>query len=594
VAGTRKNFVALSLAAVCAAAAQPARAAASELLTGEILGEVRNAAGVAQMGATVLLYNRYEQRVRQTLTNESGRFAFDALTPDLYSVRVSLASFVPAIRRNIAVLAGSERLLKINLASVLSSIELAPLATPSGTLMSDEWKWVLRASQATRPVLRVLPGPAPVPAVARHGGSVFSDTTGELRISAGGTDPLSGALQQDLGTAFGVATSIHGRSRVRVSGNLGYTPVSGLPSAAFRATYSRDSDGGRGPQLALTARQVYLPVMIGSGVAGSIIGPALRTASMTAVDRIDLADTLRLEYGVSLESISYQGRLNYMSTFGRATYEAGAFGTVKLAYSSATDPEDLIPRDQEAAADLNRDLSALSKLPRISRREGRTTVQRNQSYEAGYSVVDGSRTYTASAYMEDVSNAGFLMSGSLDWVSREDMLADLNSRGVILNAGNYRRAGYTVAVTQAVGDRLEVTVAGGSSGALLASPLSEETSQGEELRGSFRVAPRPWFTARASASLPVTGTHLGASYGWTDFRALTPVHYSLTGKATQEIGWNLALRQPLPGFGGMRMEAAAELRNLLAQGYLPISAGGRQSILTNSPRGVRGGLSFIF
>ena len=73
-----------------------------------------------------------------------------------------------------------------------------------------------------------------------------------------------------------------------------------------------------------------------------------------------------------------------------------------------------------------------------------------------------------------------------------------------------------------------------------------------------------------------------------------PSHYSLTTKATQEIGWNFAVRQPLPGFGGMRMEAAAELRNLLAQGYLPISVGDRVTLLTNSPRGVRGGLSFIF
>src|ERR1700675_1338897 len=69
--------------------------------SGGILGQVKNAAGVAQMGATVLLYNRYDQLVRQALSNPEGKFVFDQLTPDLYSIRVTLASFFPAMRRNI-------------------------------------------------------------------------------------------------------------------------------------------------------------------------------------------------------------------------------------------------------------------------------------------------------------------------------------------------------------------------------------------------------------------------------------------------------------------------------------------------------------
>jgi hypothetical protein len=44
-----------------------------------------------------------------------------------------------------------------------------------------------------------------------------------------------------------------------------------------------------------------------------------------------------------------------------------------------------------------------------------------------------------------------------------------------------------------------------------------------------------------------------------------------------------------------RFEATADLQNLLKQGYLPLSgAGGQAIILTNMPRAVRGGLSFIF
>jgi hypothetical protein len=84
-------------------------------LSGSIAGEVKSVAGVAEMGAKVLLYDRHEQLIRQVLTNEQGRFGFAALTPDIYAIRVTLASFVPALRRNISVAAGSENLLQINL-----------------------------------------------------------------------------------------------------------------------------------------------------------------------------------------------------------------------------------------------------------------------------------------------------------------------------------------------------------------------------------------------------------------------------------------------------------------------------------------------
>src|SRR5258708_14810338 len=84
-----------------------ARAATPSATAGGILGQVQNSAGGVQMGANVLLYNRYDQLVRQALTNEQGRFAFDGLVPDLYSLRVALASFIPALRKNIAAAAGA-------------------------------------------------------------------------------------------------------------------------------------------------------------------------------------------------------------------------------------------------------------------------------------------------------------------------------------------------------------------------------------------------------------------------------------------------------------------------------------------------------
>jgi hypothetical protein len=44
-----------------------------------------------------------------------------------------------------------------------------------------------------------------------------------------------------------------------------------------------------------------------------------------------------------------------------------------------------------------------------------------------------------------------------------------------------------------------------------------------------------------------------------------------------------------------RMEATADLRNMLAQGYLRLGmADGQSVLLVETPRSFRGGLSFIF
>src|SRR5258706_13174900 len=200
---------------VCAGLFSPmgeALAATPAPLAGQILGHVKNSSGVAQMGATVLLYNRYDQLVRQALTTDQGRFAFDALVPDLYSLRVTLASFMPALRRNIAVAAGSENVLQINLASVLSTVELVSSGASRGTLMSDDWKWVLRSSHATRPVLRLFPETSV--SQSKAASSRFTDTTGVVKLSAGDAEDFSGATAQDIGTLFGVSASLAGAARV--------------------------------------------------------------------------------------------------------------------------------------------------------------------------------------------------------------------------------------------------------------------------------------------------------------------------------------------------------------------------------------------
>jgi len=563
---------------------------------GGILGQVKSSANVVQMGASVLLYDRYDQLVRRALTNAEGKFVFENLSPDMYSIRVSLASFVPAIRRNIAVAAGSENLLQINLANLFSTVDLISSGPSRGTLMSDDWKWVLRSSQATRPVLRMLPVAGSSTSSGGHSsGSIFSDTTGLVKLSAGDGESFSSGGAQDMGTAFALATSIFGTSRVQFSGNVGYMGNSTIPAAGFRTTYSRTPDGGSGTQVTLTVRQISLP-------SRDENSPVLRTASLAMRDRLDLSDDLHLEYGLSMESVTFLHRVTSVSPFARATYDLGRNGSVRFAFSSGTQPgefargagpESVGPESSDA---LNQDLAALAWLPRVSRRDGDLQIQRTQSFELGYQIVEGSRTFSLGAYDEAVSNAALTLSGSSGVVPATDSLPDLGTNDRIFNAGSYKRTGMTVGIKQGLGEHLQASVATGRTGALTSDAHQAAFYSAQSLRGMIHEVDRPWVSASLAVTLPWSGTYVVSSYGWTDSKVLMPDHLYLAQDVSQSIGWNVRVRQPLPIFAGLggRLEATAELRNLLAQGYLPLDTGGQKAILTNSPRAVRGGLAFIF
>jgi len=270
---------------------------------------------------------------------------------------------------------------------------------------------------------------------------------------------------------------------------------------------------------------------------------------------------------------------------------------VQLAVSSGTQPVELLAASgaQDLNKDLNNDLAALGQVMRISRRSNRAAVERTKAIEAGYKLVKGSRTYRASVYAEEVSDAAFLLSGESGFVDPGDLLPDLGSRGIVFNMGDYRRMGYSASVSQSLGDHASVSIAAGRTDGLELQKSPEGLpANGDDLRSGVRNAPRSWLTARADTSVPITRTHLATSYGWTDFNVLMPTHVSLTGETDQRIGWNIYARQPLPAIGGLRMEITADMRNLLAQGYVTVHSQGRQAVLTNAPRAVRGGVSFIF
>lgn len=581
--------------------ALPALPATSARLSGGITGSVRDGAGIPQMGATVLLFNRQDRLAARVLTNENGAFSFLSLMPDVYAVRVSLRSFVPVFRDHIVVQPGVRSVLNVSLSTLFSTMQLVTPPPGELGLMSDDWKWVLRSASSTRPILRILPGlnPGLNPDRPARTTTVFSETRGLVKVSGGDGGQVSGfGNEADLGTAFAFATSLFGTNRVAVSGNLGYTAQTGMASAGFRTSYTRDL-GPASPVVSVTMRQMMMPRVGEALIGGPAMGdlPPLRTMSVSLGDHAQLSDSLRLQYGFSLDMVSFLDRLHYLSPYARLDYSLPDSSKVDFSYTSGNARPDLGASPAVLDAGLQNDLNALSLVPRLSLREGRARVQRGEDLELGYSRKIGSRTYRVSGYRESVSNAALTIAGAGGFYAGGDILPDLFSNSSIFNAGDYQTLGYTVAVTQDLGDRFKVSVMYGSVGVL--TPLSNElaTTDLNELRSTIRAERRNAVTTRGTGTVPKTGTHFIASYQWMDERSVTPGHIYSTDPMRPEAGLNLYVRQPIPTFFSLpwRMEASADLRNLLAQGYLPLSAaGGQRLLLVQTPRSVRGGLSFIF
>ena len=580
--------------------ALPTFAATAAKLSGGITGSVRDGAGVPQMGASVLLFDHQDRLAARALTDGNGAFTFLSLMPDVYAIRVSLRSFIPVFRENIVVQPGVRSVLNVSVSTLFSTIQLVTPAPGEVGLMSDDWKWVLRSASSTRPILRILPNldPNSKPDRPARATAVFSESRGLVQLSGGDGGQVSGfGNEADLGTAFAFATSLFGSNQVAVSGNLGYTTQTGMASAGFRTSYTRDL-GVASPMVSVTMRQMMMPRVGEALLGGPAMGdlPPLRTMSVSLGDHAQLSDSLRLQYGFSLDMVSFLDRLHYLSPYARLDYTLPDSSKVDLSYTSGNARPDLGASPAVLDAGLQNDLNALSLVPRLSLREGRARVQRGEDLELGYSRKMGSRTYRVSGYRESVTNAALTIAGAGGFYAGGDILPDLFSNSSIFNAGDYQTLGYTMAVTQDLGDRFNVSVMYGSVGVL--APRSNELAGAdlEGLRSAIQAERRNAVTARSTGTVPKAGTHFIASYQWMDQRSITPGHIYSTDPMRPEAGLNLYVRQPIPTFFSLpwRMEASADLRNLLAQGYLPLSAGGQRLLLVQTPRSVRGGLSFIF
>ncbi len=531
---------------------------------GVISGYVRTSSGSPQMGAVVEILGS-TARSFTVFTNEAGFFSAKDILPGVYTVRISAPSFLPALREKVGLRPGASVRLNVTLNTLLEAVQLGPLRnTPS----TDDWKWTLR-SVANRPVLRLVNDPLAE--------KQDRELKGSLSFLAGSAAEGYGS-GADLSTGFSLERSIFSAGRVGVSGNLGYG--TGFPSTVLRAMYSHRMANGSEPSLAFTMRR-FAPA------DPDLHNAALQALALDAGDDFAVGEVLELKFGSELQTIQFLGRVTAFRPYGSVDLHLSP-NTI-LAYDYATSLPNT--RGEKGFDSAPADLSESN--PRLSVSDFATKLERARHQELSLSRRIGHNSVQVAVFSDRVSNSALIGTGDVSGAGGF-LLPDVWSGTFTYTGNNLDTNGLRVVLQHKFSSDLAATLDYAYGGVL---DLSKPDVELQDARQWISTQRRHALAAKLSGTLPGTHTRWIASYRWVDGPALTPVDMFNASPGQSDPFLNLFIRQPIPSMGFLpgHMEAVVDLRNLLAQGYVPVIGQDGQTVyLVQSARSIRGGVAFSF
>jgi len=547
---------------------------ASGAISGAISGYVRDGGGAPQMGAAVEILGSAAQALK-VFTDDRGFYSVSKLLPGTYSVKVSAPSFLPSFREKIGLRAGAKLMVNVTLTTLFEAIQLVPLQSP---VDNDDWKWTLR-SVANRPILRILPDGTTV--VERAGDG---DLKGSVSLLAGSPGQGFGS-PSDMTAGFAVERSLLSSGTLRLNGNVGYdSDGQGTPSGVLRTTYTNRFNGMFEPSVAITALRLNSPDF------NTMPAAALQALSVTSSDRIVLGDKVEMQLGSELQTIQFMGRVNAFKPFGSADFHLTPDTVLEYQYASSI-PNGLQSRlGEDQIESASSDLSETA--PRMSITGNSPAVERAHHQEVSVSQRIGKNNMQVAFYSDSIVDPVLTGVGEVAGDSG-DVLPDVYSGTFSYQGNNYAAHGMRIVVQRKLLSDLTATLDYAYGDVL---DLSRPDVQLQDARNWIHAERRQAVAAKLSGNVPKAKTHWVASYRYTGGHTLTPVDEFNSSAGQADPYLNLSIRQPIPArFLAGHMEVLVDLRNLLAQGYVPVMGrDGHTVYLVQSARAVRGGVAFNF
>jgi hypothetical protein len=537
---------------------------------GSISGYVRNASGAPQMGAVVEVLRGAAQTVR-VFSDETGFYSATGLIPGIYDVKVSAASFLPTLKEDIDLRPGARILVNLTLNTLFEAIKMAPVRGPEE---KDDWKWVLR-SVSNRPILRLIDDSSSRPGSEEQTQKSDHDLRGSLSLVAGSAAEGFGSAS-DSGTAFSLERSIFSSDTIGLRGNIGYGSIS--PASVLRATFSHKMEDGSEPSFALTMRNLPAPDLSLS---------SLQAFSLTTSDSFSMGDMVEFHFGSELQTIQFLGRVTAFRPFGSADVHLSPDTVVEYRYATS-EPNDRLEKGFDTApADLS------ESGPRMSMVGYASALEHPHHHELSLSHRMGKTSVQAAVFYDRVVDPALTGVGEFA-TDNGSVLPDVYSGTFTYQGSDLKTEGVRFVVQRKLTEDITATVDFEYGGVLDLEKPGVSLDQVQEWIGT---RDRQSVAGKISGVMPKTKTHWIASYRWINQDALTPVDMFNVSAGRADPYLNLFFRQPIPGSGFLpgHFEAVIDLRNLLAEGYVPVVGhDGHTVYLVQSARAVRGGLNFTF
>jgi hypothetical protein len=530
---------------------------------GAISGYVRNISGTPQMGAVVQILGA-ANRTFTVFTDGAGYYTASGLLPGLYSLKVTAPSFLPALREKVGLRPGATLNVNVTLSTLLGVMQLGPIRNLPD---DDDWKWTLR-SVANRPILRIFDDPTPPSEKQSH------DLRGTLSFLAGSAAGGYGT-GSDMSTGFTLDRSIFSDGHLAFAGNVAYGQ--GLPAGVLRTTFSHRLPNGSEPTLALTVRRF-------AASDPDLHNATLQALALSASDDIALGDVLEFRFGSELQTIQFLGHASAFRPYGSADLHLSPDTVVE--YNYATSRPDL--RAEKGFDSAPGDLSESN--PRVSLLAFAPKMESAHHQEVSLSHRAGKTNLQVALFSDRVSNPALTGTGQTTAASGF-LLPDLSSGTFSYTGNTLDTNGLRVVLQRKFADDLTGTIDYAFGGVL---DLSRPDVALQDAQPWIITQRRHALAAKLSGTSKRTHTRWIASYRWINGSAVTPVDMFNASPGQSDPFLNVFLRQPIPALGG-HMEAIIDLRNLLAQGYVPVLGQDGQTVyLVQAARSVRGGVAFTF
>jgi Carboxypeptidase regulatory-like domain len=579
--GRLQTLGALILSVVVSSIAANPTTAQTKPAPGKLTGIVRDATGTPQMGASVEVVSEATGLVASLgfLTNTQGAFQGEKLAPGYYTVRVTLAGFLPSLERHVRIASNVTTLLRIQMESLFASLDQLRRQPANNNANADDWKWVLRSATNMRPVLEwvdddgVLNATSLGPEAGRLNQPRFriEFTDGARRSASASSVPSTPA------TAFAYDQKLGGTSRMIFAGQVSYDEDA--PSGGIATVWLPSGTLGAGPHTALVLREAKL----------GPDGPSFRGVRMDEGGALALGSRMKFQYGAEYVLVGLRSSASALRPRTQLSTRVSSDWQATLVFASLpTGPGPLEAVSQENNGELAAALDELDAFPALLWRNGRPVLQSGWHEELAAERKLGERGKLQIAAFHD-DNSHVAVYGHGHGLPNADFFQDYLSNGFAYDGGSSSSWGGRVALREKLDNDVEWTAVYAFGGALTPSDAADGY-----LREVLRTAPMHSLGANVSVKVPRLGTKVDAGYKWVSGIAVSRVDLYGESLFQTDPYFHIGFRQPLPRFSLGHWEAVADCDNLLAQGYVPMNSRDGRVVLVPAFRTFRGGLNVQF